>query len=83
VKTGQITDSGFNLYGNQYLTAVVFETPFPNRLLSVQTQQIQTDGAIAASELAIDDAKREGFRAFVPSFNQTIKRSFLWTAIGY
>ncbi|MDF2994101.1 MAG: hypothetical protein K0S37_4615, partial [Microbacterium sp.] len=83
VKTGHLTDSGANAFGNQYMSPVVFETPFPNRLLSVQTQQIQIGDAAAGPELVIDDAKREGFRAFYPGFNQTVKRSFLWTAIGY
>lgn len=81
-KSGRITDFGTAAFGNQYLSAMVFPTPFPTGLLSVQVTPLQIDGAVAGL-FAIDLADRNGFRVFFPGSGAGTKRAVLWTAVGY
>lgn len=83
VKTGMITATTTTSFGNEYMPRITFATAFPTALLSVSILQVGTDGATPFANYATDDAKADGFRIFYVGTSSTIKRSFIWTAIGY
>lgn len=83
IKTGQVTDFGTPAFGNQYMSTVTFTNPFPRGILSVQVTQLDTSEVDSAPLIAVDDVRAGGFRAFYPGQNASVKRSFMWTAIGY
>lgn len=86
VKAGMIHNGTTVQYGNEYMSAIGFETPFPNACLSVQITEIHQGSAVAHGKPAIDDLSESQFRVLYPGAGGSpvpTERAFLWMAVGY
>lgn len=93
VKTGQNTFFTTLSFGNEYASLVTYDTPFPNACLSVTITQLYVSGdtipfpeATRAGVAAIDTMNANNHRlvyVYASGTPASIKRSYLYTAIGY
>jgi hypothetical protein len=81
-KSGFLHSYTFTEYGNGYMNAVTFDTPFPVACTGVNITQIQSASSVAASVYAVDVLNASSFRVFYPG-SGIVERAFTWIAVGY
>lgn len=87
IKTGRLSSSTTNQFGNGYLPAVKFRAPFPRACLTVTVTPIYRNSSpwffTDTRAPMIDIIDRTGFRAMYPGETTSVNHSIMWQAIGY
>lgn len=87
IKTGRLSSSTTNQFGNGYLPAVKFQAPFPRACLTVTVTPIYRNAKpwffTDTRAPMIDVIDRNGFRAMYPGETTSVNHSIMWQAIGY
>lgn len=84
-KSGVLRATTVSTFGNEYMPAVVFDTPFPNAILGVDITpfHINSGPQAPARPFALDLMSPTQFRALVPGSTTATDRAFAWSARGH
>ncbi|WP_147374434.1 hypothetical protein [Microbacterium sp. AG238] len=84
VKTGTLVAGTTVSFGNEYFPVVVFDTPFPNKCLSVTANPLTGDPITKATgAIGFDTVAANRFRALIPESSNPWVRGFTYIAVGY